>query len=218
MAITTARRAGFVVYRDEPQAPSKAASLTSTTRTHSRVTLFSASDKENLHPLTGRRPASENQSGKKRKTNALTTKLLIATGKVLAAPTSPKKRKLVSPTEGPVDKKEKREKRTINSRRLQRTNRVHKATDLPKLDEVVEEDGEEEMANDRLLVKITQAAVDARCYELTVLPLANLSKAYEQISPPEGYSVKESFPRFEVRHSVIERRICIVQLGSLISV
>lgn len=200
MAITVAaRRASFIIYKDEPESPStspKAKTSVSATRS-ARVALSAAGNKENLNPLTGRRPTTEDYSGKKRKTNVLTTKLLVATGKALAVPTSPKKRKLTSPTEGPADKKEKKEKRTVSSGKSQRISRVRKATDLPRLDEVVEEEVEGRFV-EHPLDKITQAAVDTRCYELTVLPLADLSKAYEQVISPESFSDRESSPESKV--------------------
>lgn len=190
MAITSGaptRRASFVIYKDEPDAPSAKRKTSPTplgTRTNTRVVVVTAGDKENLHPLTGRRPNTEENTGKKRKTaNVLATKLLVASGKLLVDPALPKKRRLGAPASAAEagEKTEKEKKRAPPRKsQSQRPARVRKATELPKLEEVVEEGEEKECAEEEKIAKITQAAVDARCYELTVLPLADLSKAYEQ--------------------------------------
>lgn len=189
---TIPTRARFVIYRDEPSSPTTDDKTTSTSASTAATVLaiVTAGDKENLHPLTGRRPTSEDASGKKRKTNALATKLLIAAGKGIPEPhTSPKKRKLsaVLGSNRFVEKKEpKKEKRTMRASRTHKaraSSRVQKATDLPRLDEEVrleEEVAPREQTGTQDGSETVQATADAKCYDLTVLPLADVSKAFEQ--------------------------------------
>lgn len=89
-------------------------------------------------------------------------------------------------------------KAAVNRRPLKK-NRVRKATGLAKVDEEVEEEKESEPAKEKGHRNISQAEVDSRCYELTVMPLADLSKAYEQSPPPEGLSEQETTSTTEVR-------------------
>ena len=202
MAITAPLRrpAAFVIYKDEPQQgpPSKQPkAVPSATRNSSRIIPLSKSDKENLHPLTGRKPLNEVNSLKKPKTNALATKIIIATGKALVDATSPKKRKLVPPLEHTTVKKDKRDKRTTGSRKVHRPSRARNVIELARLDEIAEEEGDQD-AEEHPLMKATETAANARCYELTVLPLADLSKAYEQLSSSELIAQRESSPDSEV--------------------
>lgn len=198
-------RATFVIYQDEPAPAAQPKSVTPPPRksTTSRIEAVTAKDKENLHPLTGRRTSTDDTQGKKRKTAVLATKLLVTTNKTAKEPHSPKKRKLsVSNTsKGPVEKKEKKEKeqnddkKAAVNRRPTKKSRARKATGLAKVDEEVEEEKESEPGHRN----ISQAEVDSRCYELTVMPLADLSKAYEQSPPPEGLAEQETTPAAEVR-------------------
>lgn len=187
MATVTAR-ATFVIYKDEPStasntatadlhsAPTPSASITTS------VTIVTAGDKENLHPVTGRRPATDDALGKKRKTSALATKLLIASGKSTPHPAMMKKRRLASapPSNVPSEAKE---KGTTGAQKLKppAVRRAHTIPELPKVEEeeieteepehhVEAEDGDDD---------VTQASVNAKCYALTVSPLADVSKAYE---------------------------------------
>lgn len=202
-------RATFVIYQDEPAPAAQPKSATPPPRKSStaRIEAVTAKDKENLHPLTGRRTSTDDSQGKKRKTAVLATKLLVTTNKTPKEPHSPKKRKLsVSNTsKGPVEKKEKKEKEqnddkkaAVNRRPLKK-NRARKATGLAKVDEEVEEEKESQPAKEKDHRNISQAEVDSRCYELTVMPLADLSKAYEQSPPPEGLSEQETTSTAEVR-------------------
>ncbi|KIP12105.1 hypothetical protein PHLGIDRAFT_113895 [Phlebiopsis gigantea 11061_1 CR5-6] len=205
MAITaTIRRpAGFIIYKDEPQEvplSKQTKVLASATRSATRIPLSSRSDKENLNPLTGRRPINEDNSLKARKTNALATKIIIATGKVLVDTGSPKKRKLVSQLECPTVKKERKVKRTTASRKAHRPSHARNTVELARLDEVAEEEGHKDV-EERLHVRVTEAAANARCYELTVLPLADLSKAYEQFSSSEVITRRESSHDSELEDS-----------------
>lgn len=198
-----AARVSFVIYQDEPSSPASSSeeltdSIHSVTTTLAVVT---AGDKENLHPVTGRRPTPEEVLGKKRKTGALATKLLIASGK--AAPelhSTPKKRKLSvsSGLNRPIEKKEpKKEKRagsiSRKSSKIKAPSRVRKATELPKVEEElhVEEDATPQEKTEPGDTEAVQAAVDAKCYDLTVLPLADVSKAFEQSPPPEEKLVED---------------------------
>lgn len=194
-------RATFVIYKDEPSSPTSADSVAADAAapTTTLLAVVTAGDKENLHPATGRRPTPEEVSGKKRKTGALATKLLIASGKAIPEPhPTPKKRKLStsSGANRSVEKKEpKREKRATSTARKSKAKapaRVRKATELPKVEEEVQE---EEAAlrekPEQTGTEAVQAAVDAKCYDLTVLPLADVSKAFEQSPLPEEELVEE---------------------------
>lgn len=197
------RVASFIVYKDDPvPVAATAKPLPFGTRSaNTRVTVSSAHDKENLDPLTGLRPSSGVQSGKKRKTNALASKPVPAPVKPLAESGSPKKRKLTAaPTNERKEKKEK-EKRTGSVKKVSRAARVRKATDLPRVEEA-EEEAEDKGAEPCRLKdnQLTQAEIDAKCYEFTVLPLADLTRAYDTSSPsdiPPRSEVRES-PEFAV--------------------
>lgn len=180
------RVASFVVYKDEfstVEAPKPTPFGTRSANT--RITASSANDKENLDPLTGLRPSSGEHSGKKRKTNALASKPVPLNTKPLSGNATTKKRKLAA---GPVaeEKKEKKEKRAGNARKPSRIPRVRKATNLPRVDEAEEEVEDKRAEPNRLKEnQLAQAEIDAKCYEFTVLPLADLSHAYDTSPPPE---------------------------------
>ena len=60
---------------------------------------------------------------------------------------------------------------------------------MPRLNE------EEEANKDR----VSQADIDARCYELTVQPLADVSQAYEERIPTSPCETKLKFSTVKVR-------------------
>lgn len=208
-------RSTFVIYKDEPSSPTttKEDVVDSATATVTTLNVVTAGDKENLHPVTGRRPAPEEASGKKRKTGALATKLLLASGKAIPEPhTTPKKRKLSvsSDSNRPAEKREpKKERRAPSVTRKSRTkapSRVRKHTELPKVEEDVH--AEEEVVHlqktEQNGSQAVQAAVDAKCYDLTVLPLADVSKAFEQSPPPD-----EKLVEVEDDEEVTEEEVCL---------
>jgi hypothetical protein len=176
MTASAPRRATFVIYMDKPEfsnSSPRVASKTLGPHRTIRVTIATAGDKENLHPLTGRRP-NVDDLGKKWKATALATKLLIVSGK---SAQELKKRKLAVAANGPSEEKKKAKKTRGSSRAVS-------TIQLPKLEEIEEYEGRDKEAEWEV-EKVSQAAVNARCYELTVLPLADVSEAYEQAPPPK---------------------------------
>ena len=157
-----------------------------------------ALDKENFHPVTGERAGHPNTTGsKKRKTSVLATKVQppSTTEKDAAQPEKKRKASTTS-TKGkvkrfgktPVTARKGTSKRTIS----------RKVSPMPRLNE------EEEAKKDR----ITQVNIDARCYELTVQPLADVSQAYEEGAAFEGIptsscEAKLKFSAAKVRFHII---------------
>jgi hypothetical protein len=157
-----------------------------------------ALDKENFHPVTGERAGHSNNTGsKKRKTSVLATKVQppSTTEKDAAQPEKKRKASTTS-TKGkvkrygktPVTARKGTSKRTIS----------RKVSPMPRLNE------EEEVKKDR----ITQVNIDARCYELTVKPLADVSQAYEEGAAFEGIptsscEAKLKFSAAKVRFHII---------------
>ena len=155
-------------------------------------------DKENFHPVTGERAGHSNNNGsKKRKTSVLATKVQppSTTEKDAAQPEKKRKASTTS-TKGkvkrfgktPVTARKGTSKRTIS----------RKVSPMPRLNE------EEEAKKDR----ITQVNIDARCYELTVQPLADVSQAYEEGAAFEGIptsscEAKLKFSAAKVRFHII---------------
>ncbi|OSX61000.1 hypothetical protein POSPLADRAFT_1081701, partial [Postia placenta MAD-698-R-SB12] len=140
-------------------------------------------DKENINPATGQRASSE-PLAKKRKTNVLATKLHV--------PPPAKKQK-----ESKEGRKRARSdtKKVKRSSSFKRTNssapsRARRSPSLPRLPEVAEE-----VETDKAPLALSQAQVDARCYELTVMPLADLSKAYEQAPSPTDHTAPTQFEK-----------------------
>lgn len=133
---------------------------------------LSATEKENLHPLTGGPLRSSNGAGLKRKSSVLATKLhnppSTKSAKEAPSHVPSKKRKVSSSSDGETERsrpKARRPKPTTRSRRS------------PELSSIAEEKDE------RLARRLSQSDVDSRCYDLTVSPLANVSDAFAQPSP-----------------------------------
>ncbi|KAJ7158295.1 hypothetical protein C8R43DRAFT_1234251 [Mycena crocata] len=165
----------FTVYCDSPdvdaQTPivSKPAVLASTSpnvSTSSTAPLASTTEKENLHPITGERCAAapDSTATKKRKTNVLATKTVVAKKQKESKEDRPEGKKAraasSSVAKGKKDAKSVRKTAKKPSRRV---------SPLPKLDE------EDSAERDRLM----KADVASRCYELTVSPLADVTQAYD---------------------------------------
>lgn len=134
---------------------------------------LSATEKENLHPLTGGRLRSSSTVGLKRKSSVLAIKLHIppeTKGSKKAPSLVPsKKRKVTSSSDGEI------EQSRSKARRLKPAARGRRRS--PELTSIAEEKDE------RLARRLSQSDVDSRCYDLTVSPLANVSDAFAQISP-----------------------------------
>ena len=154
----------------------RSAPLNSTTSSNATGSLndLVALDKENFHPVTGERAGpSKNASSKKRKTSVLVAKVQPPSTSEMNAQPEMKKRKASTSTstKGKVKRDGKASSRKAASKRISR-----RVSPMPRLNE------EEETKKDR----ITQVNIDARCYELTVQPLADVSQAYEEGAAFEG--------------------------------
>lgn len=139
-------------------------------------------NKENYNPVTGERAAPLGNGLKKRKTNVLATKIHLAPvgkskkEKEPKAELEPERKKHKASTTASKAKVTKKQtvkgassvKKTTTTKRTG----LKKVTPMPKL---LEEDNVGNSAS------VEQADVDARCYELTVTPLADVSQAYEEV-------------------------------------
>ncbi len=161
----------FTIFRDHFEAPVAEEGPTTTIAvTPSGPLLVYVADKENHDPLTGCRALSEQVLGKKRK-NTLAAKTQPVSPSKKPRPLGEKTKKLISSSSKPVS--DKKTKRSGASKRST-SKRTRREPSLPRL----AEEGEEVEAFD-------QIAIDAKCKELTVLPLADISEAYEQAAMSE---------------------------------
>lgn len=142
------------------------------------ISSLSATEKENLHPLTGGRLRSSSTVELKRKSSVLATKLHNPPNAKDAkqAPTlvPSKKRKVTSFSDGETERSRPRARRVKPVTRQRRS---------PELASIAEEKDE------RLARRLSHADVNSRCYDLTVRPLANVSDAFARLSPS---TVKDS--------------------------
>ncbi|KAF7966499.1 hypothetical protein HWV62_38118 [Athelia sp. TMB] len=148
-----------------------------------------AAAKENLHPLTG----ESTTSSKKRKTSSVlatkvhnppTSKKQKESASVVKPKTESKKRKAPVAGSSPLKaKKGAAPDKAVAAKKKPTTRAASKrkatVTPLPQL----AEEGEAEV---EVVEKMTQADVDSRCYELTVLPLADVTTAFDA-SPSMDY-------------------------------
>ncbi|KAH7886834.1 hypothetical protein F5I97DRAFT_1808104 [Phlebopus sp. FC_14] len=176
----------FTVFQDTPTelSPSHHDSddaSVNATASEAAVTLLStlaAIEKENLHPLTGERAGPASSENKKRKTVALSTKLLVVPSSKKHKELKPDSKKSRKPPSSGEKPKSSDGRRRANSAKGSRTSR--KTSPLPPVDE------ELESQRDPARLLITQATIDSRCYELTVSPLADVSDAYDTRSRAES--------------------------------
>ncbi len=176
----------FTIFQDTPTDPAPSATTTTTTRASSMnattsnvintiTTLVVEADKENLHPLTGERSGpSTSATGKKRKNSISSVKALapIEVKKLKEdAEPEPKKRKPLSSAS--ATRKGKTSGKKEGRKSSKRSSRA--PSPMPK----VEEEGEVE----KDVHTLTQAEIDAKCYDLTVKPLADVSQAFSQCTP-----------------------------------
>ena len=133
---------------------------------------LSATEKENLHPLTGGRLRSSSTVGLKRKSSVLATKLHNPPGmkdsKQAQSQAPSKKRKVTSSSDGETER---------SRPKVRRLKLITRRAGSPELASIAEEKDE------RLARRLSQSDVDSRCYDLTVSPLANVSDAFAQIPP-----------------------------------
>jgi hypothetical protein len=183
----------FTVFKDTPSndAPKPRttntsdaiAVLSSTTNsvTPSHATLTTA-EKENVHPVTGECAGPNNI--KKRKTSVLVTKVhmpLEHKKQKESNGSQPDAKKRKSSSSASAVKNKAAASRKDGKSRKGKKAPSRRVSPMPKLDEEVD---------DKEPIRVTQADIDSRCYELTVKPLADVSQAYEQSAsfevPPSG--------------------------------
>ncbi|KAF9239868.1 hypothetical protein BU15DRAFT_87869 [Melanogaster broomeanus] len=137
------------------------------------LSTLAAVEKENLHPVTGKRAPGSGSETKKRKTGKQKE----------LKPESKKSRKPLSSSGKPKSSKTSRSSR--------------RASPLPSVDE------EQELQRHPARLAISQASIDSRCYELTVSPLADVSEAYEGTrggsQEPDAHTDKEQSVEPEIR-------------------
>jgi len=175
---------------DPPKPRAPLSDVSSDTQPSDALSLAHAAAKENLHPVTG----ASTTAGTKRKTSSvLATKVHnppsskkaketakpkseIKKRKAVGAGSSPVKAKKASVGDKPPATKKKPSTRAASKRKAA-------VAPLPKLVEEGEAEGEVEAKAGE---PMTQADVDSRCYELTVLPLADVTTAFDA-SPSMDY-------------------------------
>ena len=167
----------------------RSSSLNLTTTSNNAAGSTVALDKENFHPVTGERAGNSNNTGsKKRKTSVLATK--IQPSSTTKKDTQPEKKHKASTASTSTKGKVKRYgKATVTARKGTSKRTIsRKVSPMPRLNE------EEEAKKDL----ITQVNIDARCYELTVQPLADVSQAYEEGATFKGIPTSscEAKPKF----------------------
>ena len=158
-----------------------------------------ALDKENFHPVTGERAGHSNNTGsKKRKTSVLATK--VQPPSTTQKDAQPEKKHKASTASTSTKGKVKRYGKTTVTARKGASKRIisRKVSPMPRLNE------EEEAKKD----SITQVNIDARCYELTVQPLADVSQAYDESAAFEGIltsscEAKHKFSAAKVRIHIV---------------
>jgi len=166
----------FTVFVDDvstvkPQTTQKPAP-TKVAREEAGPSSLSATEKENLHPLTGGRLRSSTIAGLKRKSSVLSTKLHnppdAKNPKQAPSLVPSKKRKVSSSSDGET------ERSRPKARGLKPTARRRRS---PELASIAEEKDE------RLARKLSQSDVDSRRYDLTISPLVNVAGAFARPSP-----------------------------------
>lgn len=218
----------FTVYIDEPtsasvvprkpvsRAPSRATTPLSPTSSFAGMPL---PDKENTHPITGERATSLGPGSKgalKRKTGVLETKLYMPPKskktKDASEPVKPKRRGVSAPpvsaplVSAPASPRKAKAKKAApasgTAAAKARRTTARKASAKGMVPELAPVNEEQELPEEDIV--LSQAGIDARCYDLTVLPLADVSEAYEaDAEPMAGPSKKKAKkPRVQVCLSV----------------
>lgn len=183
----------FTIFRDEAEAPvAENKDVYHETTTIAVPTsgplLVYAPDKENVDPTSGSRALSEHLLGKKRKTT-------LAAKAQPASPTKKPRPLAEKPTKKPSSKARSAEKKSRRSGSSKRStsSRTRREPSLPRLTE----EGEDHEVLDQVLI-------DAKCKELTVLPLADISEAYEQAPSPTDI--------IEAAVQAAEDKVCVALL------
>ncbi|EPQ52163.1 hypothetical protein GLOTRDRAFT_122838 [Gloeophyllum trabeum ATCC 11539] len=174
-------KAAFSVFVDEATVAESSTTLktTSTITTATSITTISSSfsvflehEKENIDPLTGLRVNAPAPKSKKRK-----AVLASKAAQPLLENFNPLKSKADGDTKKSKPKAGSSKKKTTKARKPKARSR---SPSLP----ILQEDEEE--------LPRSQADIDSRCYELTVLPLADVSEAYEGGSPSKRRALPPS--------------------------
>ncbi|ESK84443.1 hypothetical protein Moror_6222 [Moniliophthora roreri MCA 2997] len=155
----------------EPVSPSASAALAATIS--SILSPVTATDKENLDPVTGEPVVPNNTNQKKRKTIVLATKTLTPLEPILkdskeAAEGQPETKKRKSSISSGSKSKSKKDGKGTGSVKKSVKKVSRRASPMPKVEEEGDLDREAR----------EQALVDSRCKDLTVKPLADVSEAY----------------------------------------
>ncbi|KAK0192524.1 hypothetical protein F5146DRAFT_1222644 [Armillaria mellea] len=181
----------FTIFQDVPTLPKPPALkpttsiLSSTTATNvdkvaTLSSLFAEADKENLDPLTGERVNTGSKcTSKKRKSTTSSSKALacieVTKPKEDSEPQSKKRKSTASSV-----KKVKGRREGKGSTSTRKTGKKLRApSPLPPVEEEVAENTVPEGNDAPQTPPLTQAEIDAKCYELTVKPLADVSQAFE---------------------------------------
>ncbi|PCH35262.1 hypothetical protein WOLCODRAFT_139833 [Wolfiporia cocos MD-104 SS10] len=181
----------FVVFRDDPFAPTEGTLAdypvpVATARPPRGPALVFNPDKENINPFTGLRANTEHCASKKRKTGVLATKAHAAPpskkareSREKAAPAPKAAKRSDAPTAAKGKGRSAAEKKSTRVLGTKRNGPApsSRARRSPSLPPIVEVAGVLEAAREE--ERIAQALIDSRCYELTVMPLADVSEAYE---------------------------------------
>ncbi|KAF8191799.1 hypothetical protein BJ912DRAFT_1058244 [Pholiota molesta] len=153
---------------------------------------LSTINKENYNPATGECAGPSTSGLKKRKTTVLATKVQPAPASSKSKGSSKdkdaqpelgpeqKKRKASAPSSALKSKATKKDttKGSGTAKKTSKRTGSKKVAPMPKLKE--EDAGE--------IDRIADADADARCYELTVKPLADVSQAYEEVDVFESFT------------------------------
>ncbi|KAK0219958.1 hypothetical protein IW262DRAFT_1461110 [Armillaria fumosa] len=182
----------FTIFQDVPSLPKPQAlkpttsilSSTAATNVDKVATLSRLSaeaDKENLDPLTGERVNTGSKyTGKKRKSTTSSSKALacIEVAKPKEDP-EPQSKKRKSSASSVKKVKGRREGKGPTSTR-KTGKKLRAPSPLPPVKEEIAENIVPEGSDATQTPPLTQAEIDAKCYELTVKPLADVSQAFEQ--------------------------------------
>ncbi|KAF9262242.1 hypothetical protein L218DRAFT_988345 [Marasmius fiardii PR-910] len=179
----------FTVFQDTPSSdaprqkdpslsPTLSPSTSFSTPISSILSPVTATDKENLDPITGEPVIPNNTNLKKRKTTILATKSLPLIDAVVkdskesveGQPETKKRKSSVS--SGSKSKVKKDGKGSGSGKKTTTKKLLRKASTMPKVDEEVEVEKDTR----------EQALADSRCRDLTVKPLADVSEAYIESS------------------------------------
>lgn len=176
------------------------------------ISSLSATEKENLHPLTGGRLRSSSTVGLKRKSSVLATKLHNPPGAkgTKQAPTlaPSKKRKAASSSNGRTEQ---------SQQRIRKVKLTTRQRPPPELASIAEEKDE------RLAHRLSRSDVDSRSRDSTASPLASVSGAFAHLVPSAakdseaeaatkrkrvGYIPLTIYPRWSSPHNTFVDRFC----------